>query len=95
MADSGAMTTMKISTALRDRIAAHVDEQRPTYAAVVEDAVKLLEQEDFWRRVEAGHANDTPELLAQYAADDAVWLDAPLVDLPDEDWSDWSFEPVQ
>lgn len=89
------MTTMKISTALRDRIAAHVDEQRPTYAAVVEHALRSMEREDFWARVDAGHANDTPELLAEYAAEDAVWLDQPSDDLPEDDWTGWSFEPVR
>lgn len=49
-------TTIKVSRELRDRIAARARQEGTTLAAVIVHALDISEEETFWARVAADHA---------------------------------------
>ena len=77
------VTTIKVSTHLRDRIAARAREQGVPLAGIIEHALDMLDEWQFWESVRDENASLTREERALYlrsggidgvadAADDAI-----------------------
>lgn len=62
-------TTVRISTKSRDTLKRLAQEEQTSQAALVEYAVKLLEEEIHFKRIKAGYAALTPEERAEVLAE--------------------------
>ena len=73
------VTTIKVPTALRDRLAARSKDANVTMSAVISRALDEIDEREFWDRVRAVNAALTDEERASYISD-ATLMD----DLDDE-----------
>ncbi len=76
-----AMTTVKVTVELRDRIAFRARNRRLSQAAVIALALEALDRRDFWVSVQKGYdgLRVDGEAWADYTRERDAWLAAPLV----------------
>lgn len=79
---TGATTTIKVPTALRDRIAERARRERVTLAAAIEHALDEADERSFWLAVRTEHAAMSDAERAGYAASGTLRDD---LDDPDDD----------
>jgi predicted transcriptional regulator len=60
------MTTIKVPTELRDRLAARAKREHVTLAAVIANALDEAEERQFWDAVREENARLTPEEREEY-----------------------------
>lgn len=73
------VTTIKVPSELRDRLAARAKQDNLTMAAVIAQALDEAEEREFWERVRMVNASLTEEERASYVPDETL-----LDDLDDE-----------
>lgn len=81
------VTTIKVDTAVRDRLSALARKRDLTLGDLVNELVAKAEYEQYWADIDASYARlqADPEEWADYMAELHSWTDA--VD-PDSIWSD-------
>jgi predicted transcriptional regulator len=66
------MTTIKVPTELRDRLAARAKSANVTMAAAIANALDEVEERQFWAAVREENAHLTEEERAEYVHDTAL-----------------------
>jgi len=82
-------TTIKVDTAVRDRLASVARARGVTMAALLQQIALQLQAEQEWTEIEAayGRLRETPEAWDRYVADLAAW-DASATD-PGDAAAEW------
>jgi hypothetical protein len=80
-------TTIKVDTAVRDRLSALARKREVTLGELVNELVERAEHEQYWAEIYAGYERlrANPEEWADYMAELHSWTDARD---PDSIWSD-------
>lgn len=71
-------TTIKVSTATRDRLKAHAAQRGETLGEHLEHLLDLADREDRFEALRAAMATTAPADLASYVRERDEWLDADL-----------------
>ena len=66
------VTTIKVPSELRDRLAAKAKQHNATMAAVIAHALDEAEEQEFWRRVREENARITDEERAERVHDSTL-----------------------